>query len=164
MQFQLDTSSISISHSAAEEYLSISLACFDTVRKKKGVCVRGCGTRGKIVMRKLNLWDDINRERPPTVCVFKPPSRQAWLGLPTVILMVKGLQSAYLISKLFFKTKERRSVSILLYKTRKHVIHLKMEMHIKLNLPPGAHRTTRDCRFFCDNKKGACAPSKEPVS
>lgn len=72
------------------------------------------------------------------MCVFKPQSRQAWLGLPAVILMVKGPQSAYLISKLFFKTRERRSVSFLLYKISKHVIHLKMEMYIKLNLPSGA--------------------------
>lgn len=78
--------------------------------------------------------------------------------------MVKGPQSVYLILKLFFKTKERWSVSILLYKTRNHVIHLKMEMHIKLNLPLGAMRTTRDCRFYHDNKKGACTLSKDPVS
>ena len=76
------------------------------------------------------------------VCAFKPQSRRAHLRLPAVILMVKAPQSAYLILKLFFKTRERRSVSILLYKTRKHVIHLKMEMHIKLNLLLGASRTT----------------------
>lgn len=99
---------------------------------------------------------------PNCVCVFKPQSRQAGLGLPGVILMVKAPQSAYLILKLFFKTRERRSVSILLYKTRKHVIHLKMEMHIKLNLPLGASRTTRDTRFVYGNKKGACALSKRP--
>lgn len=76
--------------------------------------------------------------------------------------MVKAPQSAYLILKLFFKTRERRSVSILLYKTRKHVIHLKMEMHIKLNLYLGARTTTRDTRFVCDNKKGACTRLKRP--
>lgn len=68
--------------------------------------------------------------------------------------MVKGPQSAYLILKLFFKTRERRSVSILLYKTREHVIRCEMEMHIKLNLPWGANKDEALPQVFpSDNKK-----------
>lgn len=80
----------------------------------------------------------------------------AWLGLPSLILMVKGPQSAYLILKLFFKTRERRSVSILLYKTREHVIHCEMEMHIQLNLPWGANKDEAPPQVFpSDNEKHA---------
>lgn len=119
------------------------------------VCVRGGGTGGEAGM----LWQG-NRISEMTLAESVPDSVCAWALEQTSLAKVtnrnsdgeKGPQSAYLILKLFFKTQERWSLSILLYITRKHVIHCKMEIDIKLNLPLGAMRTMLACRYLWDNK------------
>lgn len=120
------------------------------------ICVAGGGTGGEAGM----LWRG-NRISEMTLAESVPDSVCAWAPEQTSLAKVtnrnsdgeKGPQSAYLILKLFLKTQERWSVSILLYITRKHVIRCKMEIDIKLNLPSGAMRMTLAHKFLWDNKR-----------